>query len=128
MLAGTGAPDAEEVAAAAGMMVELALLGGGDADRVYPGSLEEAYAGRIAVMVGAGVRAHNIAALVKATGATEFHTTAKAYVESGMTYRNPNVSMGGIPGVPEYGLALTQSSEVKKIRDLAVQALQERDS
>ncbi len=44
MLAGTGAPDADELAAAAGMMAELALLGGGDADRVYPGSLEEAYA------------------------------------------------------------------------------------
>ncbi|KAK9825126.1 hypothetical protein WJX81_000626 [Elliptochloris bilobata] len=44
---GTGcasAPDAEEVGAAAGMAAELALLGGGDADRLYPGSLEEAYA------------------------------------------------------------------------------------
>lgn len=84
--------------------------------------------GRIAIMVGSGVRAHNIAALVKSTGAREFHTTAKAYVESGMTYRNLNVSMGGIPGVPEYGIALTQASEVKKIRELAVQALQERNA
>ena len=41
-----GAPDAEEVGAAAGLMaeLELALLGGGDADRLYPGSLAEAYA------------------------------------------------------------------------------------
>jgi copper homeostasis protein len=27
--------------------------------------------------------------------------------------------MGGIPGVPEYGISLTQESEVKKIRELA---------
>ncbi|HEY0273395.1 MAG TPA: copper homeostasis protein CutC [Chitinophaga sp.] len=79
-------------------------------------------AGRIAVMAGSGVRAHNIAALVAATGANEFHTTARAYVESGMTYRNPQVSMGGIPGVPEYGIALTQAAEVQKIRAAAQQA------
>ena len=80
---------------------------------------------RIAIMVGSGVRAHNIAALVKETGAVEYHTTAKAYVESGMTYRNPNVSMGGIPGVPEYGISLTQAAEVKKIREEAEKAYQE---
>lgn len=77
---------------------------------------------RIAIMVGSGVRAHNIASLVKETGAVEYHTTAKAYVESGMTYRNPNVSMGGIPGVPEYGISLTQAAEVKKIREEAEKA------
>ena len=78
-------------------------------------TLVEKAAGRIAIMVGSGVRAHNIAELVKETGAAEFHTTAKAYEESGMQYRNPNVSMGGIPGVPEYGISKTQVSEVKKI-------------
>jgi copper homeostasis protein len=78
-------------------------------------TLVEIAAGRIAIMVGSGVRSHNIAELVKETGATEFHTTAKAYEESSMQYRNPNVSMGGIPGVPEYGISKTQVSEVKKI-------------
>jgi copper homeostasis protein len=82
-------------------------------------TLVEKADGRIAIMVGSGVRANNIATLVTDTGATEFHTSAKAYVESGMQYRNPNVSMGGIPGVPEYGISLTQESEVKKIRELA---------
>jgi copper homeostasis protein len=85
-------------------------------------TLVEKAEGRIAIMVGSGVRAHNIAELVKETGATEFHTTAKAYEESGMQYRNPNVSMGGIPGVPEYGISKTQVSEVKKILTLAQEA------
>jgi copper homeostasis protein len=78
--------------------------------------------GRITIMVGSGVRAHNIVSLIQETGATEFHTTAKAYIESGMVYRNPNVSMGGIPGVPEYGISQTQVSEVEKILELAAKA------
>lgn len=79
--------------------------------------------GRIAIMAGSGVRSHNIAELVKATGAVEYHTTAKAFEESGMTFRNAAVSMGGIPGVPEYGIAVTQAEEVLLIRELAQQAL-----
>ena len=78
--------------------------------------------GRIIIMAGSGVRANNIAMLVKETGATEFHTTARSYVESGMIYRNPHVSMGGIPGVPEYGISLTQATDVKQILELAQQA------
>lgn len=70
---------------------------------------------RITIMAGSGVRSHNIASLAEATGATEFHTTAKGYIESGMIFRNPDVSMGGISGVPEYGIAVTQEEEVKKI-------------
>nr|WP_295876202.1 copper homeostasis protein CutC [uncultured Chitinophaga sp.] len=80
---------------------------------------------RIAVMAGSGVRANNIADLVKSTGVTEYHTTAKAYEESGMVYRNPNVSMGGIPGVPEYGISQTQRQEVLLIRERGEKALQE---
>jgi copper homeostasis protein len=81
-------------------------------------TLVEKADGRIAIMVGSGVRAHNIASLAEQTGATEFHTTAKEYVDSGMTYRNPNVSMGGIPGVPEYGISVTKEEEVKKIVEI----------
>lgn len=88
-------------------------------------TLVQASQGRIAIMVGSGVRSYNIAALVKETGATEYHTTAKAYVESGMQYRNPNVSMGGIPGVPEYGISLTQAAEVAQIKAAAEKAYTE---
>lgn len=85
-------------------------------------TLVEKAEGRIAIMVGSGVRVNNITQLVQETGAVEFHTTARAYEESGMVYRNPNVSMGGIPGVPEYGISLTQMEDVKKIRELATAA------
>jgi copper homeostasis protein len=85
-------------------------------------TLVEQAEGRIIIMAGSGVRANNIALLVKETGATEFHTTARSYVESKMIYRNPHVSMGGIPGVPEYGISLTQAEDVKLILTLAQQA------
>jgi copper homeostasis protein len=78
--------------------------------------------GEIIIMPGAGIRANNIEQLVKETGATEFHTTARSYIESGMIYRNPNVSMGGVPGVPEYGISVTQATDVKLILELAQKA------
>jgi copper homeostasis protein len=46
-------------------------------------------AGRIAVMAGAGVDSGNIAALRDATGASEFHASAKRSLASAMNYR-PN--------------------------------------
>ena len=46
-------------------------------------------AGRLAVMPGAGVTAQNIAALATATGAHEFHASAKRQLPSGMRHRRP---------------------------------------
>ncbi|RPD42700.1 copper homeostasis protein CutC [Chitinophaga barathri] len=80
-------------------------------------------AGRIRIMAGSGLRDHNAAALASATQAREFHTTAKEYEDSRMIYRNPNVSMGGIPGVPEYGIAVTRAAVVRRIREEAEKAL-----
>lgn len=79
--------------------------------------------GRIIIMAGSGVRANNVADLVNTAHAKEYHTTAKAYIDSHMQYRNPNVSMGGIPGVPEYGIAVSQAAQVKLIRSHAEKAL-----
>lgn len=47
--------------------------------------------GRIIIMPGAGVRASNIKALHTATGANEFHTSAKKLVESAVAYHNPEI-------------------------------------
>jgi copper homeostasis protein len=74
-------------------------------------------------MAGSGVRSNTIADLVNTSHAKEYHTTAKAYIDSHMQYRNPNVSMGGIPGVPEYGIAVSQAEQVKLIRTTAENVL-----
>jgi copper homeostasis protein len=50
---------------------------------------------RIIIMPGSGVNAHNIAKLAVETGANEFHFSAREPIVSGMTYRNPNLKMGG---------------------------------
>ncbi|MFC5741112.1 copper homeostasis protein CutC [Dyella tabacisoli] len=49
-------------------------------------------AGRIAIMPGAGVSARNIAQLAIATGAHEFHASAKHQWPSGMRHRRPALS------------------------------------
>jgi copper homeostasis protein len=43
--------------------------------------------GRLAVMPGAGITAQNIVALAAATGANEFHASAKCQLPSGMQHR-----------------------------------------
>ena len=45
--------------------------------------------GRIAIMPGAGVTADNLATLAAATGAHEFHASAKRQLASGMRHRPP---------------------------------------
>lgn len=48
-------------------------------------------AGRVVVMPGAGVHARNIAALAQATGANEFHASAKQQLPSHMRHRPPGL-------------------------------------
>lgn len=60
-------------------------------------------AGRILIMAGSGVCGANAAELL-AAGVDALHLSGRAVRDSAMTFRNPDVSMGGLPGVPEYGL------------------------
>lgn len=65
------------------------LLTSGQADDALAGAplirqLVERARGRISVMPGGGIDAHNIAAIAVATGAHEFHASAKARVGSRM--------------------------------------------
>jgi copper homeostasis protein len=48
-------------------------------------------AGRIIIMPGAGIRSSNIEKLIKETGATEYHTSARIAVPNPVTYQNPAV-------------------------------------
>lgn len=57
------------------------------------GELVRRSRGRIAVMAGCGVRVSNIAELERATGAGEFHSSARRSFDSPMTYRSIGVSM-----------------------------------
>lgn len=78
--------------AAIGLGCERILTSGGandawsGADRIA--ALSEQAGGRIALMAGAGVTAHNIVALAQRAKVHELHASAKAPRHSAMAYRN----------------------------------------
>ena len=69
--------------------------------------------GRITIMPGAGINAGNIKELYTQTGATEFHASAKVFVQSKMIYRNTTAKMGSIED--EYQYELTAEDKVKEL-------------
>lgn len=52
--------------------------------------------GRIIVLVGGGVRLHNVQELIAATGVPEIHVSGRKTQESAMTFRNEKVQMGAL--------------------------------
>lgn len=71
-------------------------------------------AGRIIIMPGCGVNESNVADLARATGAEEFHMSARRRVEGGMAYRNERVSMGGTVTVEEFARDITDPERVAR--------------
>ena len=67
---------------------------------------------RIIIMPGCGVRENNIAQIEQATGAKEFHTSARSTVYSQMIYRNENVPMGSAALGSEFEIQQTDSKKV----------------
>jgi copper homeostasis protein len=70
---------------------------------------------RIIIMPGSGINESNIAAIAGVTGAEEFHLTARKVIDSGMTFRNHSVSMGGYPGIPEFSRQIADPDMIKRI-------------
>ena len=79
--------------------------------------------GRIIIMPGCGVNPSNILQIAEETGAHEFHFSGRTSKESGMIYRNFNVSMGGTVKIEEYQRDITNPDIVKA----AVAILAEKD-
>lgn len=71
-------------------------------------------AGRIIIMPGCGVNETNVSELARATGAEEFHMSARRRVEGGMAYRNERVSMGGTVTVEEFARDVTDPERVAR--------------
>jgi copper homeostasis protein len=65
---------------------------------------------RIIVMPGSGIRLNNIVRIEAATGAKEFHTSARSLRQSAMNYRNERINMGiGDEGREETDRELVQA-------------------
>jgi copper homeostasis protein len=71
--------------------------------------------GRIAVMAGAGIRDHDVATLVAATGVREVHLSAAARRPGAMTFRRPGVAMGTPSPPDEYELLVTDGAMVARV-------------
>lgn len=72
---------------------------------------------RISIMPGAGINVHNIAEVIRLTGAKEFHASAKDSVASEMQFRNPTLNMGR--EADEFSYDLTSSARVQQLIELA---------
>ncbi|EHQ30176.1 copper homeostasis protein CutC [Mucilaginibacter paludis] len=107
------------------MGCERVLTSGGKSTAIEGASniarLVQQAAGRIKIMPGSGINEYNIVHLVQYTGAAEFHTSAKTKVNSKMVYRNSKILFG--PDGEEYTLQQTDADRVKKIIELANQAI-----
>ncbi|MFQ9514414.1 MAG: copper homeostasis protein CutC [Eubacterium sp.] len=67
----------------------------------------------VEIMIGSGVNAEVISQLASYTGAHAFHMSGKKEIESSMSYRNENVSMG-LPVMSEYTIWRTAEEEIRK--------------
>lgn len=76
--------------------------------------LHQQAAGRIILLAGCGVNESNIARIAQETGIREFHFSARENMESGMTYHNEAVSMGGTIHIDEYIRPVTTTERVKR--------------
>lgn len=70
--------------------------------------------GRIEIMAGSGVNPSNAVTLAE-TGVNALHFSAKAVRDSGMKFRNPNVSMGGNTSIGEYDIAFSDPETIRQI-------------
>ncbi len=68
-----------------------------------------------AILAGGGVNADTVRLLLAETRVRSFHMSGKTVLDSGMTYRNPAVSMG-LPGISEYQLWRTDADAVRAVR------------
>ena len=69
---------------------------------------------RIIIMPGCGVNASNIAHIAEATGAREFHFSARSKRDSDMIFRRSRVSMGGAVVIDEYSRDVTDVEIVRE--------------
>ena len=81
------------------------------------GELHRRAAGRIDILVGAGVDAAAIRELRPVTGCSSFHMSGKVTLESGMKFRREGVPMG-IPGMDEFSVWRTDAARIRAAREV----------
>lgn len=69
------------------------------------------------ILAGGGIDEDTVRDLLARTSVRSFHMSGKTVHNSGMTYRNPSVSMG-LPGMSEYQIWRTDEKTVRSVKAL----------
>jgi copper homeostasis protein len=78
----------------------------------------QAVNGRIRIMAGSGIEAHNVAGIVERTGVREIHASLKSSIGSPMRFRKEEISMGSVKGM-EYQRYVVQRDTVRELLQAA---------
>ncbi len=78
---------------------------------------------RIAIMVCGGVRHHNVAQILKATGAREVHSNPKILIDGPMKFRNHALSLSSPPRL-DFQRSVICEEDVRRLCDAAQSAVQ----
>ena len=70
------------------------------------------------VLPGGGLNIENIEEFAKFARAKEYHSTCRSTVKSEMVYRNHEVTMGGLPQIPEFDIKETDPEKVGKFKEI----------
>ena len=70
---------------------------------------------RLIVMPGGGIDETNAAQIITATKAKELHLTGRMEIDSEMIFRRQSISMGSLPGNPEFKRKIADPEKIKKI-------------
>lgn len=76
---------------------------------------QQKFGERLILMPGCGVNSQNVAKIIRRTGVTEVHASAKQLVQSGMLFRRDDVKMGSADR-DEFARYVTDKIEVRAIR------------
>ncbi|MGH9494662.1 MAG: copper homeostasis protein CutC [Candidatus Sulfotelmatobacter sp.] len=74
--------------------------------------------GRVAIMVGGGIRETNVRRILAKTGAREIHANVGHSIPSPMRYRNDKIALGAIKG-REYQRVIVPEAKVRRLLDAA---------
>ncbi len=87
------------------------------------GKLIKQAEGRIEVMPGGGINAGNILQIKKDTGAGIFHLSASKNINSKMIFRKEGIFMGGMKGIPEYEMRVSDINRIREVINILKQNL-----
>jgi copper homeostasis protein len=73
-------------------------------------------AGRISILPGGGIKAHDVAEVVRTTGVTECHLSARTAIDSPMIHRRPDIPMGALTVPGEYERRIANADLIRLAR------------